>query len=52
MLAKKLWLQGLSVKGFENRLDYFSKALLNTPYLLGPMGESYLDSIEYTLTYC
>ena len=46
MLAKKLWLQGLSVKGLENRLDYFSKALLNTPYLLGPMGESYIDSID------
>lgn len=44
--AKSLWLQGLSVKGFENRLRFFSKAMINTPYLLGPMGESYLDSIE------
>ena len=46
LAAKSLWLQGLSVEGLENRLNFFSKAMINTPYLLGPMGESYLDSVE------
>src|SRR5690554_560443 len=44
--AKKLWLDAQEVKGLEARLDYFSKSFLNRPYLLGPMGESYLDSID------
>lgn len=46
MQAKNLWLQGISIEGLQKRLLFFSEALLKTPYLLGPMGESYLDSIE------
>lgn len=43
---KSLWLAGRQVRSLPARLDYFSKALIGKPYLLGPMGESYLDSIE------
>ena len=46
MEMKQLWLLAQNVKGFPARLDHFSKALLNRPYRLGPMGESYLDSVE------
>ncbi len=46
MEMKRLWLSGMNVKGLPARLEHFSGALLKKPYLLGPMGESYLDSIE------
>ena len=46
MEMKRLWLSGMNVKGLQARLEHFSGALLKKPYLLGPMGESYLDSIE------
>ncbi|MCQ2105050.1 MAG: D-alanyl-D-alanine carboxypeptidase/D-alanyl-D-alanine-endopeptidase [Fibrobacter sp.] len=46
MEMKSLWISGQNVRGLANRLDYFSKSLIGKPYLLGPMGESYLDSIE------
>ena len=43
---KTLWLDAQNVSGLNNRLDYFSKILIGTPYKLGPMGEGHLDSIE------
>lgn len=43
---KRLWLSAENIQEFPARLDYFSKALFETPYLLGPMGESYLDAVE------
>lgn len=46
MEMKRLWLDAQNVKGLPARLEYFSRAMFNKPYLLGPMGESYLDSIE------
>lgn len=46
MKMKQFWLSGQYVAGLPERLDYFSKKMMGTPYRLGPMGESYLDSIE------
>lgn len=46
MEMKSLWIAGQNIRGFHNRLDHFSRSLMGKPYLLGPMGESYLDSIE------
>lgn len=46
MEMKSLWLQATNIHGLAARLDYFTNALKGKPYLLGPMGESYLDSIE------
>jgi D-alanyl-D-alanine carboxypeptidase/D-alanyl-D-alanine-endopeptidase (penicillin-binding protein 4) len=46
MKMKQMWLAAQNVVGITARLDYFSKAMMGTPYRLGPMGESYLDSIE------
>lgn len=46
MEMKNLWLSGLFLKNFHERLEFFSSALIGKPYLLGPMGESYIDSIE------
>lgn len=43
---KEHWLAAQNVKGLANRMDHFSKVILGTPYLLGPMGESYLDTID------
>lgn len=43
---KELHLQGASVSGLSNRILHFSSRFLGRPYLLGPMGEGYLDSIE------
>lgn len=43
---KSLWISAQSVHGLAERLEYFSRALIGRPYLLGPTGESYLDSIE------
>lgn len=47
MEMKNWWLAAQNVVGLHARLDYFSKALKGKPYLLGPMGEGYLDSIEH-----
>lgn len=43
---KRIWYKGESVHGFQERLRYFSASLLGIPYLLGPMGEGSLDTIE------
>lgn len=46
MEMKQMWLDAQRVRGLSERLNYFSKLLMGRPYLLGPMGESYLDTIE------
>lgn len=46
MEMKRMWIEGMGVRGLSARLDYFSKLLMGRPYLLGPMGESYLDTVE------
>lgn len=46
MEMKTLWLSARHVNAFHERLDYFSKALIGRPYLLGAMGEGYLDTID------
>ena len=46
MKMKQLWLSAQNVAGLTARLEYFSRMMKGTPYRLGPMGESYLDSIE------
>ena len=46
MEMKKMWLDAQNVHGFYNRLNFFTKALIGKPYRLGPMGESYLGSVE------
>ncbi len=46
MEMKQLWLSAQNVHGLPARLEFFSRALYGKPYSLGPMGESYLDSIE------
>jgi D-alanyl-D-alanine carboxypeptidase/D-alanyl-D-alanine-endopeptidase (penicillin-binding protein 4) len=43
---KRMWLSAQNVAGLTARLEYFSRIMKGTPYKLGPMGESYLDSIE------
>lgn len=43
---KQLYLEAGSVNGLSDRLRFFSEKLLGRPYLLGPTGESYLDTIE------
>lgn len=43
---KRMWLDARSILGFSERLNYFSKILLDTPYNLGATGESYLDSVD------
>ena len=46
MKMKRMWLSAQNVAGLTARLEYFSRIMKGTPYKLGPMGESYLDSIE------
>ena len=46
LAMKGLWIQGMSVQGYPQRILYFSKQLLGHPYLLGPTGESYLDTLD------
>ena len=46
MKMKQMWLSAQNVAGLAARLEYFSRMMIGTPYRLGPMGESYLDSIE------
>ena len=46
MKMKQMWLGAQNVAGLTARLEYFSRLMKGTPYRLGPMGESYLDSIE------
>lgn len=43
---KEMWLDAQNIRGLDARLEYFSRKMEGTPYLLGPMGEGYLDSIE------
>lgn len=43
---KDIYIQGESVSGLENRIRFFSEKFLGKPYLLGPTGEGYLDTIE------
>ena len=43
---KKLYIQGESVSGLENRLRFFSEKFLDRPYRLGPTGEGYVDTID------
>lgn len=46
MKMKQMWLSAQNVAGLAARLEYFSRLMKGIPYRLGPMGESYLDSIE------
>lgn len=46
MKMKRMWLSAQNVAGLTARLEYFSRVMKGIPYKLGPMGESYLDSIE------
>ena len=46
MEMKQMWLDAQNVRGLFERLDHFSRLLMGRPYSFGPMGESYLDSIE------
>lgn len=46
MKMKQMWLSAQNVAGLAARLEYFSRMMKGIPYKLGPMGESYLDSIE------
>lgn len=46
MQAKELWLSGLRIQDFEERIRYFSEALKGTPYLLGPTGEGYHGDLD------
>lgn len=43
---KDMWREGAEVKGFDARLEYFSRRLMKTPYGLGKMGEGHMDTIE------
>lgn len=43
---RELYQQGASVSGLSNRIRFFSAQFLGKPYLLGPTGESYLDTID------
>lgn len=46
MEMKSMWHEGDSIKDFASRLEFFSGKLLDRPYLLGPMGESYLGDVD------
>jgi len=46
LAMRDLYIQGESVSGLENRIRFFSEKFLDKPYLLGPTGEGYLDTIE------
>ena len=46
MKMKQMWLSAQNVAGLTARLECFSRMMKGIPYKLGPMGESYLDSIE------
>ena len=43
---REIWMEAENIRGMDARLEYFSRKLMGVPYKLGPMGESYLDSIE------
>ena len=43
---REMWMEAENIRGMDARLEYFSRKLMGVPYKLGPMGESYLDSIE------
>lgn len=44
--AKELWLNAISKKGLNERIRYFSEALKETPYNLGPTGEGFKGKID------
>lgn len=44
--ARRLWNEGDSIVGIRERLDFFSKRLLERPYFLGPTGEGFGASID------
>lgn len=46
MEMKQMWLDAENIRGLFPRLEHFSKLFMGRPYRLGPMGESYLDTIE------
>lgn len=46
LAMRDLYIQGESVSGIENRIRFFSEKFLGRPYLLGPTGEGYLDTID------
>ncbi|MBP5247744.1 MAG: D-alanyl-D-alanine carboxypeptidase/D-alanyl-D-alanine-endopeptidase [Fibrobacter sp.] len=43
---RNLYIQGESVSGTQERIRFFSEKFMDRPYLLGPTGEGYLDTIE------
>lgn len=44
--AKELWLNAISKKGLNERIRYFSEALKETPYNLGPTGEGFKGKVD------
>jgi D-alanyl-D-alanine carboxypeptidase/D-alanyl-D-alanine-endopeptidase (penicillin-binding protein 4) len=44
--ARRLWYSADSIKDLHQRMDFFSKALLERPYMLGPTGEGWSAQIE------
>ncbi len=46
LFMRGLYLEGESVRGLSRRIRFFSGKFLGTPYLLGPAGEGYLDTLE------
>jgi PBP4 family serine-type D-alanyl-D-alanine carboxypeptidase len=49
--ARILWNEGATLTSLPSRLDFFSKAFLEKPYLLGPMGEGWQGTIEQKPTF-
>lgn len=43
---KQLYLEATSIGALSDRVKFFSEKFLGRPYLLGPTGEGYLDTIE------
>ncbi|MCQ2098566.1 MAG: D-alanyl-D-alanine carboxypeptidase/D-alanyl-D-alanine-endopeptidase [Fibrobacter sp.] len=46
MEMKSMWLEAENIGEFNERLEFFSGKLIGRPYLLGPMGESYLGDVD------
>lgn len=46
MEMKSMWQEARGIGDLPARLDFFSSKLIGRPYLLGPMGESYLGNID------
>jgi len=43
---RDMWRDGMNLKDFDERLEYFSRRLMKTPYGLGMMGEGHIDTVE------